>query len=108
MNVRQCDGGLHSCTPRACLLLYQTNSERMAAYDELFAWANGGSSYCNIMWMLHTGMKGPCAGFPMYGNKTNTNCGPANTGDIPRMIGCESASTWDATTKADCACHTLR
>jgi hypothetical protein len=108
VQYRKCAGGLYTCNPRDCMNLCQANGERMATYDEVFAWTSGGNNHCTAVWILHPTLGGACKGIPMYINTTSTGCGPANTGDVPRITGCTAKVGWDDTAKADCACHTLQ
>ena len=107
IRARICNGKAYQCTIKACLALCQSYGERVATKAELFAFASGGGNLCRALWMLDATLMQPRTGYPMYKNMTSGGCGPANTGDVPRLVLSSTTHTWASTTLADCACHGL-
>jgi len=113
VNFRTCTGGTYSCTPTACMSLCQSNDERMAFVDEIYAWASLGQSRCAYAWMLQwdaaAGVAELAKGYPMYNNRTTSGCGTTNTGNVPRIEGFSAVgASWNATSTYDCACATIK
>jgi len=99
-------GGTYTCTPRMCLEKCISLGLRMATYDEVYAWASAGKSYCAYMWMLNSQFPDKAyRGYPMYVQNPNGGCGRTNLKNIPRIeISGKNDFDWDSSVKADCAC----
>jgi hypothetical protein len=93
----QCRGKSYDCLPKECSNLCASHGYRMATLEEVLQYAAKKNNICQWMWVLKTGnVNGEVtSAFPMYYNYPTTACGPANTGDFPRVTGGTSSEIYN-------------